>query len=281
MNGYLAEPLHIFIYMSGWIVLFPRRSEINREKKTLLKIPPPRESGQHPGCLKTETVSQPAKVADNLEIAARERERYLLQESRHPLHAKTLPRDLSLYLKTSQRGALRSWKLLWAYFRFRYEINPFQLETRISSPWKLRVLNCHFVKCQFSTKGTVSSMAQIKWKVTLKDNIVIHSHIPVNTKHLYNICTTLAQRGRPWADVVQMLYVCYTCFVFTGISYINSICDMSILHKYLYFSSFKAGNCARNSSFKWRKIDTNNSEADGLMTLRHTLQRPQRRRGRI
>ena len=36
---------------------------------------------------------------------------------------------------------------------------------------------------------------------------------PVNTKHLYNICTTLDQRRRRWADVVQMLY---KCFVFAG-----------------------------------------------------------------
>ena len=36
---------------------------------------------------------------------------------------------------------------------------------------------------------------------------------PVNTKHLYNICTMLDQRRRRWADVVQMLY---KCFVFAG-----------------------------------------------------------------
>ena len=36
---------------------------------------------------------------------------------------------------------------------------------------------------------------------------------PVNTKHLYNICTMLDQRRRRWADVVQILY---KCFVFTG-----------------------------------------------------------------
>ena len=36
---------------------------------------------------------------------------------------------------------------------------------------------------------------------------------PVNTKHLYNICTMLVQRRRRWADVGQMLY---KCFVFTG-----------------------------------------------------------------
>ena len=36
---------------------------------------------------------------------------------------------------------------------------------------------------------------------------------PVNTKHLYNICTTLDKRRRRWADVVQMLY---KCFLFAG-----------------------------------------------------------------
>ena len=29
---------------------------------------------------------------------------------------------------------------------------------------------------------------------------------PVNTEHLYNICTMLNQRRRRWADVVQILY---------------------------------------------------------------------------
>ena len=36
---------------------------------------------------------------------------------------------------------------------------------------------------------------------------------PVNTKHLYNICTMLNQRRRRWDDVVQMLY---KSFVFAG-----------------------------------------------------------------
>ena len=35
-----------------------------------------------------------------------------------------------------------------------------------------------------------------------------------NTKHLYNICTMLAQRRRRWAGIVQMLY---KCFVFAGL----------------------------------------------------------------
>ena len=34
----------------------------------------------------------------------------------------------------------------------------------------------------------------------------ITNHVPVNTKHLYNICTMLDQRRGRWADVVQMLY---------------------------------------------------------------------------
>ena len=39
-------------------------------------------------------------------------------------------------------------------------------------------------------------------------------HIPANTKHLYNICTTSAQRLQRWANIVQMLY---KCFVLIGI----------------------------------------------------------------
>ena len=35
------------------------------------------------------------------------------------------------------------------------------------------------------------------------------SHTPENTKHLYNICTTSAQRLQLWAYVVQMLYKCF------------------------------------------------------------------------
>ena len=36
---------------------------------------------------------------------------------------------------------------------------------------------------------------------------------PVNTKHLYSICTMLDQRRRRWADVIQLLY---KCSVFAG-----------------------------------------------------------------
>ena len=40
-------------------------------------------------------------------------------------------------------------------------------------------------------------------------------YIPADTKHLYNICTTLSQRLRRWSNIVQMLY---KCFVFAGIA---------------------------------------------------------------
>ena len=33
--------------------------------------------------------------------------------------------------------------------------------------------------------------------------------LPANTKHLYNICTTSAQRLRRWANIVQMLHKCF------------------------------------------------------------------------
>ena len=36
---------------------------------------------------------------------------------------------------------------------------------------------------------------------------------PANTNHLYNICTTSAQRLRRWSNIVQMLY---KRFVFAG-----------------------------------------------------------------
>ena len=39
------------------------------------------------------------------------------------------------------------------------------------------------------------------------------AHYPANKKHLYNICTTAAQRLRRWSNIVQMFY---KYFVFTG-----------------------------------------------------------------
>ena len=45
----------------------------------------------------------------------------------------------------------------------------------------------------------------IQQLVQCGDNLL---NYPENTKHLYNICTTLAQRLRCWTNVVQMLCKC-------------------------------------------------------------------------
>ena len=42
----------------------------------------------------------------------------------------------------------------------------------------------------------------------IKTKVFGERDVPVNIKHLYNICTVLGQRRRRWADVVQMLYKC-------------------------------------------------------------------------
>ena len=44
---------------------------------------------------------------------------------------------------------------------------------------------------------------------------------PANTKHLYNISSTSAQRFRRWSNIVQMLY---KCFVFAGQSRFHIFC---------------------------------------------------------
>ena len=45
------------------------------------------------------------------------------------------------------------------------------------------------------------------------------------------------------------------------------ILQISIFHRQWYFSPFEAGNCVSNSTFKRRKIERNNSEAKGWITL--------------
>ena len=67
-----------------------------------------------------------------------------------------------------------------------------------------------FVSYAVSMGAGAASASSQKRKKTMKQII----SIAANTKHLYNICTFLAQRRIRWADVVQMLY---KCFVFAGI----------------------------------------------------------------
>ena len=54
----------------------------------------------------------------------------------------------------------------------------------------------------------------------------IQSSNPANTKHLYNISTTTAQRLRRWSNIGQMLY---KCLVFTG----NAPHGVLCVHRYL------------------------------------------------
>ena len=56
---------------------------------------------------------------------------------------------------------------------------------------------------------------------TIRKNQLTNCTYPANTKHLYNICTSLDQRLRRWSNDVQMLY---KCFVFAGYPpYVDSI----------------------------------------------------------
>ena len=59
--------------------------------------------------------------------------------------------------------------------------------------------------------------------------------IPANTEHLYNICTTSAQRLRRWSNIVQMLH---KCFVFAGMtSYITIDCRNNGKFVLIYFAA--------------------------------------------
>ena len=52
---------------------------------------------------------------------------------------------------------------------------------------------------------------------------------PVNTKHLYNICTMLDQRRRRWAGVVQMLYKCFEFAAGTLIQQMHNVTIIVIM----------------------------------------------------
>ena len=54
----------------------------------------------------------------------------------------------------------------------------------------------------------------INWEISENHSPWLMIGLKANTKHLYNICTTSAQRLRRWSNIVQILY---KCFVFTGL----------------------------------------------------------------
>ena len=72
----------------------------------------------------------------------------------------------------------------------------------------------------FNDLFTIRSGIQIPliWYVAVADRFtrIEITYMPkasINTKHLYNICTTSVQRLRRWSNIVHILY---KCFVFTG-----------------------------------------------------------------
>ena len=68
--------------------------------------------------------------------------------------------------------------------------------------------------CEKASKtGKCKLGSQLGWNNALISTSAMYMPSPPNTKHLYNICTTPAQRRRRWAGVVQMLY---KCLVFAG-----------------------------------------------------------------
>ena len=78
---------------------------------------------------------------------------------------------------------------------------------------------------------------EILWRILL----AMSASCPVNTNHLYNICTMQDQRRRRWAGVVQMLYkimfcVCWGCVVRAGR---NAISLLYIIESNGAFMCFK------------------------------------------
>ena len=64
-----------------------------------------------------------------------------------------------------------------------------------------------------AANGSISSLVKCIADIAFLFCTAVASY-PASKKHLYNICTTLAQRLRRWSNIVQMLY---KCFVFAGI----------------------------------------------------------------
>ena len=71
----------------------------------------------------------------------------------------------------------------------------------IHGPGEQKTLN----KCWFNVGPPSTTLEQHWFNVLCLLGTV---SILANTKHLYNICTTSAQRLRRWSNIVQMLYKC-------------------------------------------------------------------------
>ena len=72
--------------------------------------------------------------------------------------------------------------------------------------------NTTLTQCWSNAGPLSATLAQHQASTDPKPRVSWAAFNPVNTKHLYNICTMLDQRRRHWINVVQMLY---KCFVFS------------------------------------------------------------------
>ena len=66
---------------------------------------------------------------------------------------------------------------------------------------------------QWSQIFSLKSELKCETKIEVTKYFWLRCSHPVNTKHLYDIYTTPAQRLQRWTNIV---YILYKCFVFTG-----------------------------------------------------------------
>ena len=105
---------------------------------------------------------------------------------------------------------------------------------------------------------TVAMVARHNWK-WVKDiffnwALQCTTHVPANTKYLYNICTMLVQGRRRWADVVQMLYMCFVP-----------------ANKSLTRCSFNCGPASQSASQRWNNIGLMCRVCSGIACLINLL----------
>ena len=108
--------------------------------------------------------------------------------------------------------------------------------------WYMRVLSCMQVIELVLSSGWRVNTAKL-WKQTK------HQVKPINPCH----AGTVYMRFKPISDQINATLVAK---MFSGRWLVNLIITFFkriFLHRYDYFSSFGAGNCVSNSSFKWTK----------------------------
>ena len=114
-------------------------------------------------------------------------------------------------LQNQKAVSAYSWSMnIYCFSPLCCDYDPFQL-------WSVQTTGDRMWIMQHSHSRLIMFRAK---SFTWLQNCFSHVHIMSNlsvasTKHLYNICTTSAQRLWRWSNIVQMLY---KCFVFAGTS---------------------------------------------------------------